>query len=725
MIVMKKFGKGAKALCVATVISMTATGCTTGTESTVNKNEEASVSENASAVITLADDEITVSGSGVSVDDNIATITSGGEYTVTGSISDGQIIVDADSDVNLIMDNADITYDAGDAIYIKDGDVTITLAEESENSVTSGNESSEKLADTDDSSEDETEADDTQKEDTGEDDAEEEDSQTEEEKEQQEAMSAAIFSKDDLIIEGSGSLNVTSYYNNGIQSKDTVTINSGDITVTAVNDGIKGKEGVAVSGGTIDITSEGDGIQSNMDMDISDGEINIVSGGGSGNASSASTQMPAAGEEPETDENGNPDMSNMTPPDGAEMETDENGNPDMSGMTPPDGAEMEMETDENGNPDMSGMTLPDGEEMETDENGRPDRSSMKRQRDEEQETDENGTASVETKDFRGQMFSNDASASEDEDTSGKGIKAEGILSVSGGTININSSDDAIHSNDQIGIDGGEFTLNAGDDGIHADNSLIINAGGIKVESCVEGFEAVNIEINDGEIDITATDDGVNANGGNSGFGQGQFIREATTEAEDATEADTEETSDTEEENPLLTINGGTININSEGDGLDSNKDMYINGGEITVAGPTNGGNSAIDYGSDTGGVCVITAGTVVATGYSDMAEMFDSDESKQNSLVYVFDSDVAAETQITITDSEGNEICSYTTLKKCDCITYSSELLKSGETYTITAGSQTGTIELTTMSVSNKELTGFGGGGGFGGRGGFGNTTEQ
>ncbi len=643
---MKRFGKVAKALCVLTAISMTVTGCATGLKKTDNKVTTTSVAEDSAATITLADNKISVSGSGVKVEDNIATITRGGEYTVTGSISDGQIVVDAENDVNLIMENADITYDAGDAIYIKNGDVTITLAEDSENSVTSGNESSEKLEDSD---EEESENEESENEESG-----EEDSESDEEKEQKESMSAAIFSKDDLVIEGSGSLNVASYYYNGIQSKDTVMINSGEITVTAVNDGIKGKEGVAVSGSTLNITAEADGIQSDMDMDISGGDITIVTGGGSQNAATTTPQMSGYGKEIETNENGRPDMSTMTPPDGKEMETNEDGSPDMGGMKEND------------------------------------------------------------------AFSSEESSDEDDGTSQKGIKAEGIISVSGGTINVDSIEDAIHSNDQIGIDGGEFIINAGDDAIHADNSLIINGGNINIERCVEGLEAVSVEINDGEIDITASDDGINANGGNSSFGMGPVIREAATEEETTAEEDSDSDKDaeetTEEESPVLNINGGKININSNGDGLDSNMDLYINGGEVTVSGAVNGGNSAIDYGSESGGECVITEGTVIATGYSEMAEMFDEEKSTQNSFTYVFESDVSEETQIIITDSEGNEVCNYTTVKKCDCITFSSEVLKTGETYTVTAGSETGTIELTSMSVSNKELTGLGGGG-FGGGG--------
>ena len=113
-------------------------------------------------------------------------------------------------------------------------------------------------------------------------------------------------------------------------------------------------------------------------------------------------------------------------------------------------------------------------------------------------------------------------------TSTKGLKATSLLTISGGTIEIDSADDAIHSNDELVIDGGEIVISSGDDGIHADTSLEINDGDITINNSYEGIESVEISLNGGNIYVVASDDGVNGAGGSDGsafadrHGQGTF-----------------------------------------------------------------------------------------------------------------------------------------------------------------------------------------------------------
>jgi len=114
--------------------------------------------------------------------------------------------------------------------------------------------------------------------------------------------------------------------------------------------------------------------------------------------------------------------------------------------------------------------------------------------------------------------------------------------------------------------------------------LYIESGNINISSCYEGLEAIDITIAGGAIDITPTDDGINANGS----GNRSVIR----------------------------ITGGDITITNangrDADGLDSNKDIYISGGTLFISVVGDGSNSAIDYGTENGGVCEISGGTVIA-----------------------------------------------------------------------------------------------------------------
>lgn len=152
----------------------------------------------------------------------------------------------------------------------------------------------------------------------------------------------------------------------------------------------------------------------------------------------------------------------------------------------------------------------------------------------------------------------------DTSKSAKGIKAGYYLEINGGTITIDSVDDGLHSNNKIVINSGTITISSGDDGIHADEAIEINGGEINIEKSYEGIEAAEIIINEGTIDITASDDGINSPQGK------------------------------------MTINGGTITIaaagSGAGDGLDSNGDITIAGGNIVIIMPSSYRDySSIDY----------------------------------------------------------------------------------------------------------------------------------
>ena len=285
----------------------------------------------------------------------------------------------------------------------------------------------------------------------------------------------------------------------------------------------------------------------------------------------------------------------------------------------------------------------------------------------------------------------------DTTTSQKGLKAEGDLTVNGGSFTILATDDGIHSNGNVTIYGGAFAISTQDDGIHADNDTAIHGGEITVSQSYEGIEGLTITISGGKVNVTASDDGLNAAGGNdqSGFGGGWGRDGFGTNSACS-----------------LTISGGEVWVSAQGDGLDSNGSFTISGGDIYVNGPTNSGNGALDC----DGSPVITGGRLVAVGSSGMAVNFGG-ESTQGAIMVTVGTQ-AAGSEITLTDKSGNVLLSMTAEKSYDCVNLSAPELEQGGVYTLTAGTYSETITLSSLIYGSG--SGMGGFGGMGGMGGFG-----
>ncbi|WP_212882882.1 carbohydrate-binding domain-containing protein [Tetragenococcus halophilus] len=256
-----------------------------------------------------------------------------------------------------------------------------------------------------------------------------------------------------------------------------------------------------------------------------------------------------------------------------------------------------------------------------------------------------------------------------DEESYKGIKAGNSLLIQNGAFKLTTADDSLHSDGDIAIKDGEFTLDSGDDGIHADNDLTIDGGTINVTDSNEGLEASVITINDGDIAVVASDDGLNTSDGSS--------------------SDTEETAGQEgapgeeqaDDSLLLAINGGTLHVDAQGDGLDSNGNIEMTGGTVTVDGPTEDNNGALDYEGD----FEVSGGTLIAAGSSGMA-MNVSDSSSQASLGVYFSETQSAGTIVSLQDSDGNVIATYKPSKDFDHIVISSSELEVDESYTLVSG---------------------------------------
>ncbi len=196
-------------------------------------------------VIRCAGDTISVpEGAGVSVSGQTATITQGGTYVLEGSLSDGRIIValtDNTEKVHLICNGITI-HSSSVPIWIQQADkAVITLAEGTVNTLTDGTDYA-VGSDTDT------------------------------------APSACLYSKEDLTINGSGSLIVNGNCNNGIHTTDDLRIVDGNITVNAVNHGLRGSDSVVIKDGTLTVTAQGDGIKSTTTDTEGKGYVDVEGG---------------------------------------------------------------------------------------------------------------------------------------------------------------------------------------------------------------------------------------------------------------------------------------------------------------------------------------------------------------------------------------------------------------------------------------------------------------
>lgn len=565
----------------------------TGTAVFSNRDLDASYSEADSIAVVLNGNDISCASKNAAISGTTLTIQEEGTYLLSGTLEDGSIIVDADKTdkIQLVLSGVSIHSETSAPIYVRQADkVFVTLGEGTQNSLSNGGSF-------------------TPDGDTN--------------------IDSVIFSRDDLTLNGTGSLSITSPVGHGIVSKDSLRITGGTYAIEAESHGLSGKDEVSIASGSFDIISGKDGIHGENDEDASLGSVYLENGsyritaGGDGISASGSCRI-ADGEYIITAGGGSENGQQHTANQGF-------GRGEKDGSTPADRQQFE-----------------DFPEQRTGGKGGMGSNGM---------------------DHMNQMPANGenpaAPAAETDTVSTKGIKA-GSLIIEEGSFNVDSADDGLHSNGSLALQGGTFEIASGDDGIHGDETVTIESGSISITQSYEGIEGQHVVIQGGDITLVATDDGLNAAGGMDGSGFGR-------------RSDTFTTSD---DTPSIVISGGSVHITASGDCLDANGTLEITGGTVTVSGPNYGDTSVLDY--DISGT--ISGGTFIGTGSARMLQSFS--DSKQG-VISVNVGTQSAGTEIVLADSDGNKLLSYTPAFDYEIVILSSPAVKSGESYTLSVGNTT------------------------------------
>ncbi len=542
------------------------------------RDSKTSYDEGEAVKIQLNGASATASSDSVQINGSTVVMKEEATYIISGSLTDGMLIVDAPdtAKLQLVLNGADITGKTSAALYIREADkVFVTLAGGTTNSLTNGG----SFTAIDDSN-----------------------------------IDAALFSKQDLTLNGAGSLTVTSPAGHGIVSKDDLVITGGNYVVNSASHGLDANDSVRIANAGLTIDAGKDAIHCENSEDTSKGFVYISSGSIKGEAEgdgiTASSYMQIAG-----------GAIDLLVGGGSTNGTKEHSD-SFGGF-------------------MGG--------------GRP--GQMKPGNSQNTTTEEAGTSM-------------------------KGLKSVNSMLISGGNITINSADDSIHSDASVILNGGTFVLASGDDAIHAEDTLTVTAGKVDISECYEGLEALHIDVQGGDITLKASDDGLNAAGGTDQSGteggrDGMFGGGRPGGGFGGMSGSS---------NGSIKVSGGTLYINSSGDGIDANGILEISGGYTIVVGPTQGDTATLDYDRS----ATITGGTFIGTGASGMAQSF---SSSTQGVVAIGVGNRSAGTQIVLKDAKDNVLITHQPELNFAVVILSSPELVKGEAYTIMVGSDSGSVE--------------------------------
>lgn len=311
----------------------------------------------------------------------------------------------------------------------------------------------------------------------------------------------------------------------------------------------------------------------------------------------------------------------------------------------------------------------------------------------------------------------------------------GKLMIEAGGDGIKSSpdrlDDAGNADDTVSLgdiilESGEINIIAAADGIQGDNSVTVNGGSYQIttnggytttlasiRNCYEGLEAGTVYVNSGTININSTDDGVNAAGGNDGSGSngrpgdgfnpgggpgGRLAVMNTDSVEDSNNsaAITDSTYAAGNEGYAININGGTLYVKAAGDGLDSNGDISISGGNIIVYGAAAGDPGSDNFPFDHDGSFAISGGYIFGAGSSQMEEGVQS--STQG---YIVNKNTYSQGDvICVLDGQGNVLFTEALAERVNYMMYSSPEMTASGNYSFKMGADAGQIDISECQIT-------------------------
>lgn len=450
-------------------------------QSVGNRNDpSAKLTFDSVCTVTLGD-EVSVSGEGAWYEEGALYLTEGGVYSISGVIGDGYIYIDSDENVKLLLNGVSVTNSKGAAIYCRSAkNLCVELAEGTDNILTDGSSYS---------------------------------FEGEEESAEEDQPNAAFYSKSDLIICGSGSLTVNGNYKGGIRCNDDLTIESGNITVTAVNNGVRGSDSVVIEGGDVTVTAGKDGIKSTNDADESRGYV-LISGG------NVTVSAGEDGIQAERDLSVTGGTVNVT----------------TTGEVASGGNDMDF----GGWGHMWGGSSTASNDDEATSKGIKSGGAM---------VISGGEITVNSTDHcvhsAGTLNITDGSLTLSS-SSGKGISSHGDLQIDGGAIDVLNSTEGIESKALFTINGGEISITASDDGMNSGGGSDYFGFG---NSASEG-DTHDMYINGGFIYINAAGDGIDSNGNITINGGTVLVNGPTSGGDGAL--------DCGDRGNTITVNGGTL-----------------------------------------------------------------------------------------------------------------------------------------------------------------------
>ena len=275
-----------------------------------------------------------------------------------------------------------------------------------------------------------------------------------------------------------------------------------------------------------------------------------------------------------------------------------------------------------------------------------------------------------------------------------GIKGKDYVDITGGIVNVTAAQDGIKStntdDESLGftrLSAGSVTVSAGDDGLKAPRTLEISGGTLNIEKSNEGIEAQYINILDGDVTVNSTDDGINAS------------LPAADKVDDDGDADQEqEPADGAGAAPVdadVNISGGTVVVNADADGIDTNGNAVFTGGTIIVNGPIAGGNRAIDFDGK-----LLLNGANVTTGSAAEKFQTPSTESTSGHLKIVNNAALTQGKTVQVADSSGEVVANYKITKSgVQLVLVSNKNIVKGQDYKVYVAS--GDVDIDSTDVAN------------------------